>query len=84
MLVSHPETVVTLHKWEQANLRADIWKSDQVDADGRSRFANVDGSTVGSSRSQKGPFTRIALVGSVETPFVPENDKFAALFRSPP
>ena len=84
VLVSHPDTAVTLHRWEQANLRSDIWKSDQVDADGRARFSNVGGSNVGGSRSQKGPFTRIALVASVEAPFVPEKDKFAASFRSTP
>ena len=84
VLVAHPETAITLHRWEQASLRAVIWKSDQVDSDGRARFANVAGDDAGSNKNQKGPFTRIALIGSVEAPFVPEKDKFDALFRSPP
>ena len=83
VLVSHPDTAVTLHRWEQAKVRSDIWKSDQVDAEGRSRFANVDGSTVGGNRSQKGPFTRIALSGSVETPFVPENSRVRCFVSKP-
>ena len=84
VLVAHPETAITLHRWEQASLRAVVWKSDQVDSDGRVRFATVAGDGAGSSTDQRGPFTRIALINSVEAPFVPQKDNFDALFRSPP
>ncbi len=83
VLVAHPETAITLHRREQASLRAVIWKSDQVDSDGRVRFSYVAGDGAGSNKNQKGPFTRTALIGSVEALFVPEKDKFDALFRSP-
>ena len=70
---AHPDMAITLHRWDQARLRSD----HQVDADGRSRFAEMGG-----QKSSKGPFTRIAWVGSVETPFVPLKDKYASLFKS--
>ena len=81
VLVAHPETAITLHRWEQASLRAIIWKSGQQDADGHVRFSDSGAS---SSAESRGPFTRIALIQSVEAPFVPQKDNFEALFRSPP
>ena len=75
--VSHPDMAITLHRWEHARLRSDLWRSDHVDAEGRHRFSEMGG-----QKSSKGPFTRIAWVGSVDTPVVPQKDKYAALFKS--
>ena len=84
VLVAHPEMAITLHRWEQASLRAVIWKSDHVDAGGRVRFVTTAGEAMSVVADQRGPFTRIAWSNSVEAPFVPQKDNFEALFRSPP
>ena len=84
VLVAHPEMAITLHRWEQARLRAAIWTSDCVDPGGRVRFAAMTGDVLGGIADQRGPFTRIAWINSVEAPFVPQKDNFDALFRSPP
>jgi hypothetical protein len=84
VLVAHPEMAITLHRWQQASLRAVVWRSDQTDSDGRVRFSVVSGDEAGVRSDTRGPFTRIALVQGVEAPFVPSKDNFDALFRSIP